>query len=186
MASFGISGRRQRRPLITTHHDQVPDPDQVQDQTATTPVFTRGESVIGERGKDLILTSSRGDVADGDIHIKIGEETVMSIVGQDFSYNIARAEITDDDEEEYEVTIDGAYGVVTVRVELEEGDTLEGLIYNKNLKETSWVNVTCVSESCGTPYCWLGTPQEGKCKFYLRCSGKLAVTQLHFNCVNNI
>lgn len=149
----------------------------------------------GRSGKNVTISSGKGNFSNGEINFNVGGETALTLDKEGdlivyknlhFSgpesnvvYNICRDELAIDDSIP-DAILTGPLGILTIYLDLEQNQSISGVLNNSLLKETSWINMTTVCNASCRVNVWLTDLADGSVTYNIRCEdGKLERLQLH-------
>lgn len=170
------------------------------DNKGTTLALEKGNLALragqAKTGCDLYLSSGRGVLNSGNVHINAGDKTVIKVsdknvaLSGDLIFNeptmgltpfVLQSTIEADGDELPNVKINAKTFVLSIKLSLSPNTTLIGTIDNKCVSDDSWVSVTAVGDANAVPYVWVN-PNNGSLMYYLRSlDGILRWVQLHID-----
>lgn len=158
---------------------------------------------------DVTVDSGNFTVTRGDCVVKNGNLELHDPVGM-FICNIARAtasQTVDDTDTDSDTASDDdtkttdhhtktvystvdtlvmncMTGILTLKVELDSGNEITGIVQNNVVQANSWINITPVCAS-GCPLVWVNSVNDGEFTYTTSCAaGNITELQLHFEVRN--
>ena len=168
------------------------------DNKGTTLALEKGNLALcagqAKTGGDLYLSSGKGVLNSGKVHINVGDKTIVKVTDKNvtlsgdlifneptmgISPSVVQSTIEADGDELPNVKINAKTFVLSIKLSLSPNTTLTGTIDNKCVSDDSWVSVTAVGDANAVPHVWLN-PNNGSLTYHLRSlDGILGWVQLH-------